>query len=158
MQLFNIGDVMLLKDYRDIVSGALMMLIGLSASWFAYQHYEIGQLNRMGPGFFPVFLGLLLTVIGFFIALPAFFRPGSPLKVELKTLLLVALSITIFAFTLRSMGILFATAAAVLISSSADHEMSWKGRLGTALGVAAMVWIVFIYGLDMVLRTWPWSP
>lgn len=149
---------MLQKDYRDILAGLLMLLIGLGVSWYANQHYEIGTLNRMGPGFFPVSLGLVLAVIGFFIALPALFRPGSPMKIEIKTLILVTLSIAVFAASLRTMGILFATSAAVLISSTADHELTWKGRIGIAVGVAALVWLVFIYGLSMVLPTWPWSP
>jgi hypothetical protein len=149
---------MLQKDYRDILSGLLMLFIGLGVSWYSYQHYEVGTLNRMGPGFFPVSLGLVLAVIGFFIALPALFRPGSSMKVEIKTLILITLSIAIFALTLRSMGILFATAAAVLISSTADNELTWKGRIFIALGVASLVWLVFIYGLSMVLPTWPWSP
>jgi hypothetical protein len=149
---------MLQKDYRDILSGLLMLFIGLGVSWYSYQHYEVGTLNRMGPGFFPVSLGLVLAVIGFFIALPALFRPGSSMKVEIKTLILVTLSIAVFAASLRTMGILFATAAAVLISSTADNELTWKGRIGIALGVASLVWLVFIYGLNMVLPTWPWSP
>jgi hypothetical protein len=158
MQLFNFGDVMLQKDYRDIVSGALMMLIGLAVAWYAYEYYEVGKLIRMGPGFFPVSLGLVLAVIGFFIALPAFFRPGSAMKVEIKTMIFVTISIAVFALSLRTMGILFATTAAVLISYSADNELTWKGRIGIALGVASLVWLVFIYGLSMVLPTWPWSP
>ena len=149
---------MLNRDFRDILSGLLMMLIGLGVSWYANQHYEIGTLNRMGPGFFPVSLGLVLAVIGFFIALPALFRPGSPMKVEVKTLILVIISIAVFAASLRTMGILFATAAAVLVSSSADNELTWKGRFAIAVGVASLVWLVFIYGLNMVLPTWPWSP
>jgi hypothetical protein len=149
---------MLQKDYRDILSGLLMLLVGLGVSYYAYHNYEIGTLNRMGPGFFPVSLGLVLAVIGFFIALPAMFRPGSALKVEIKTLILVTLSIAVFAASLRTMGILFATAAAVLISSTADHDLTWKGRIGIAVGVATLVWLVFIYGLGMVLPTWPWSP
>lgn len=149
---------MLQKDYRDILSGLLMMAVGLFVSWYAHEHYEIGTLNRMGPGFFPVSLGLVLAVIGFFIALPAFFRPGGPMEFKLKTLLLITLSIAVFALTLRSMGIVFAATSAVLISSMADNEISWKGRLAVALGIAFLVWLVFIYGLNMVLPTWPWSP
>jgi len=146
------------KDYRDMVGGLLMMFVGLAVSFFAYENYDIGTLNRMGPGFFPVGLGGILAVLGFFIALPAFFRTGSPVKFEMRTLVLVTASIVAFALMLKSMGIIVATTLAVLISSTADREITWKGRILVSLGVAAMVWLVFIYGLRMVLPTWPWSP
>jgi len=32
-----------------------------------------------------------------------------------------------------------------------------KTRILTALGVAAVTWVVFILGLGMNLPTWPWS-
>lgn len=149
---------MLNKDYRDIFSGLLMLCIGIGVAAYANQHYEIGQLNRMGPGFFPVVLGLVLAVIGFFIALPAFFRPGTPMEFKLKTLVLVTISILLFALMLRSMGIVLATTTAVFVSSMADNEITWKGRLGIAVAIAALVWLVFIYGLSMIVPTWPWSP
>lgn len=149
---------MLNKDYRDVFSGLLMLCIGIGVAAYANQHYEIGQLNRMGPGFFPVVLGLVLAVIGFFIALPAFFRPGTPMEFKLKTLVLVTISILLFALMLRSMGIVLATTTAVFVSSMADNEITWKGRLGIAVAIAALVWLIFIYGLSMIVPTWPWSP
>jgi hypothetical protein len=76
----------------------------------------------------------------------------------MRTLVLVTASIVAFALMLKSMGIIVATTLAVLISSTADREITWKGRILVSLGVAAMVWLVFIYGLRMVLPTWPWSP
>lgn len=149
---------MLQKDYRDIIGGLLMMGLGLFVSWYAFENYEIGTANRMGPGFFPVGLGALLAVLGFFIALPAFFRSGTRMRFEVRTLVLVTASIAVFAMLLKSMGIIVATALAVMISSTADREITWKGRIFVSIGVATMVWLVFIYGLRMVLPTWPWSP
>ncbi len=146
------------RDYRDVVGGLAMLGIGTFVAWHAYQEYDIGQLNRMGPGFFPVSLGILLAVLGVLITIPALLREGSPVKIEAKTLALVTLSIAAFAFLLKPLGIVFATAVAVLISSLADRQISWKGRVAVALGVAAMTWGVFIQGLSMVLPVWPWSP
>lgn len=149
---------MLQKDYRDIVGGLLMMGIGLFVAFFAYENYDPGTLNRMGPGFFPIGLGSLLALFGFLIALPAFFRKGTAIQFELRTLVLVTTSILIFAALMKTMGIIVATFLAVMTSSLADREISWKNRVLVALGVSTIVWVVFIYGLRMVLPTWPWSP
>ena len=64
------------RDTRDLVGGLALTVIGLFAAYYAHEHYEIGNLRRMGPGFFPVSLGLTLAVLGVLVALPAWFRQG----------------------------------------------------------------------------------
>ncbi len=145
------------RDIRDVVGGLAMMALGVFVGWYAYSEYEIGQLNRMGPGFFPVWLGGILAVLGFFIALPAFFRKGRALSVDIKTLVFVTASIVVFASLLKVLGILITTFIAVMISSMAKGGVSWKARVLVALGISATTWLVFIFGLGMILPVFPWS-
>lgn len=145
------------RDIRDVVGGLAMMALGVFVGWYTYSEYEIGQLNRMGPGFFPVWLGGILAVLGFFIALPAFFRKGRALSVDIKTLVFVTASIVVFASLLKVLGILITTFIAVMISSMAKGGVSWKARVLVALGISATTWLVFIFGLGMILPVFPWS-
>jgi hypothetical protein len=145
------------RDTRDIIGGVLMVAIGLFAAIYA-QRYEFGALNRMGPGYFPVALGVMLALLGLLIAVPAFFRPSVPGdSVRWKVLLIITASVVFFALTLKPLGVLFSTAIAVLISTLADPAISWKTRGKVSAGVAALTWLVFVFGLNMVLPTWPWS-
>jgi len=144
------------KDTHDIVGGLALTALGVFAAVYA-QEYEFGELNRMGPGYFPVALGGIVAVLGLFIAVPAFFRRGEPIHVEWKTFALVLASLVAFALTLKVLGLVLATVLAVVISSLADHQTRWKGRLIIAAGVAAITYLVFIVGLSMVLPVWPWS-
>lgn len=57
----------LFRIKRDYCAGALMMLIGLGAA-VAGSNYNVGTLVRMGPGFFPVALGVILVIMGGLIA------------------------------------------------------------------------------------------
>ncbi|NIC40750.1 tripartite tricarboxylate transporter TctB family protein [Aquabacterium sp. A08] len=145
------------KDTRDILGGLAMLALGLFAAWYGSSEYEIGDLNRMGPGYFPMALGLLLAALGLFIALPAFFRRGEPIHIEWKTSVLVIASIVVFAVLLKGLGLVLAAALAVLVSSLADREISWRNRLLVAVGVSAITYLVFSVGLSMVLPVWPWS-
>ncbi len=149
---------MLNRDLRDILGGLAMMAIGLFVAWYAYNEYDMGRMARMGPGFFPVSLGLILATIGFFITVPAFFRPGSPIKVEVRTLISITLGVVVFALLLRTLGIVLATMASVLVSSLADRSVSWKGRVAISIGISFVTWLVFIKGLSMIIPVWPWSP
>ena len=145
------------KDMRDIVGGMLLTALGAFAAWHAYQRYDIGELNRMGPGYFPVALGTLLALLGLLIAIPAWFRQGEAIRVEWRTVALVAASIGIFALTLKTLGLVLATVLAVLASSMADREIRWRGRAMVAVGVALVTYLVFSFGLGMILPVWPWS-
>lgn len=144
------------KDYHDIAGGLALSALGVFAAVYA-QRYEFGDLNRMGPGYFPVALGIALALLGLLIAIPAFFRHGHAIHVEWKTFALVIGSLLVFAFTLKTLGLIVATVAAVVVSTLADRETRWKGRLLIAGGVAALAYLVFVLGLSMVLPIWPWS-
>lgn len=145
------------KDTRDILGGLAMLVLGLFAAWYGSSEYEVGDLNRMGPGYFPMALGLLLAALGAIIALPAFARQGTPIHIEWKTSLLVIASIVVFALLLKWLGLVLAAASAVLVSSLPDREISWRNRLLVAVGVSGITYLVFAVGLSMVLPVWPWS-
>jgi len=144
------------RDMQDIVGGLAITALGIFAAIYA-QKYEFGDLNRMGPGYFPVALGVVLALLGLLIAIPAFMRQGDPIEVRWKTFALVLGSIAAFALTLKVLGLILATALAVMISSLADNETRWKGRILLVIGVAAVTYLVFGFALGMVLPAWPWS-
>ena len=53
---------------KDVLGGGLMLLLGLGAA-FQASHYELGSLRRMGPGYFPLALGVILAVTAALILL-----------------------------------------------------------------------------------------
>ncbi|MEZ5644239.1 MAG: tripartite tricarboxylate transporter TctB family protein [Burkholderiaceae bacterium] len=144
------------RDTHDIIGGLVLTALGAFAAIYA-QRYEFGELHRMGPGYFPVALGVVVAVLGLFIAVPAFMRRGEPIHVEWKTMVLVVASIVVFALTLKLLGLILATMVSVVISSLADKETRWKGRLLIAVGVAVITYLIFSLGLSMVLPIFPWS-
>jgi hypothetical protein len=145
------------KDTKDIVGGLAMTALGLFAAWHAYSEYEFGDLTRMGAGYFPVSLGLLLAVVGLIIAIPACLREGEAVHVEWKTFALVVVSIGVFALLLKILGLILATVVAVFVSSLADRDITWRARGIVAVSIACITWLVFGFGLSMVLPVWPWS-
>lgn len=146
------------RDTQDLVGGLALTALGLFAAYYAHEHYEIGNLRRMGPGFFPVSLGLTLAVLGVLVALPAWFRQGPVIRPAWKTLFLVISSLLVFSFTLKTLGLVVATVLAVLLSSLADQSIRWKNRGFLCVGVSVLTYLIFIMGLNMILPIWPWSP
>ena len=142
------------RDLGDILGGLLMIGVGLFAVWYA-QRYAFGTLRNMGPGFFPVVLGWLLAGLGVLIALPALRRAGPPVQVDLRTLVIITAALLLFASSLRPLGLILATALAVLLASVAERGFAWPSRLILAVALSGLVWLIFVAGLGMSLPVWP---
>ncbi len=144
------------RDHIDLLGGLLMTAIGLFAALYARQ-YDFGTPARMGPGFFPQVLGWILAVLGVLIALPAWFRHGTPAEVRGKNALFVIVSIIVFAITLKPLGLVLSTFVAAFVSTLAAEDITWRGRLIVSAGVAAVTAGIFVGGLGMILPLWPFA-
>ena len=61
---------MSIKSQKDFFAGLMFMGVGGAFAWGATT-YNIGTGARMGPGYFPLILGILLAVIGLVITFKA---------------------------------------------------------------------------------------
>jgi hypothetical protein len=52
-----------IKSQKDFFSGLMFMGVGGAFAWGATT-YNVGEGARMGPGYFPLMLGILLAIIG----------------------------------------------------------------------------------------------
>jgi hypothetical protein len=57
---------MKIKSQRDFFSGLMFLVVGIAFAWGATS-YQVGQAARMGPGYFPLMLGIVLAALGGFI-------------------------------------------------------------------------------------------
>ena len=146
------------KGWQDIIGGGFLTAIGLFVAWYA-QRYELGRLGQMGPGFFPVVLGIALTALGLMIAVPAWFRSdlrsGGWPTVRWRSAMLVVGSVVLFAMALEPLGVILSTSGAVGVSSAAARDMTWKGRIKLAAAVSAIAYAIFVAGLKMPLSALP---
>ena len=54
---------MQIKSQKDFFSGLMFLVIGIAFAWGATT-YNVGEGARMGPGYFPLMLGIVLALIG----------------------------------------------------------------------------------------------
>lgn len=148
---------MLSRDYRDIVGGLVLTVFGLWVAWYANEYYDLGRFRRMGPGMFPVLLGLVLAAFGVMIALPAFFRSGRRPDIRVWTPIFVTAGVAGFALTIKPFGLIPAIIAVTVISSLAELRVR---PVSLALLCAALSLISFLIfrvalGLPMPMFRWP---
>ncbi|MFN3273277.1 MAG: tripartite tricarboxylate transporter TctB family protein [Paracoccus sp. (in: a-proteobacteria)] len=143
------------RDSHDILWGGVLALLGLAVAGYAALHYDLGSLRRMGPGFFPVGLGLALAGLGTAIAIPAFGRPGQSRPFAWPETIGIVAALLVFGLLLNPAGLVATTALTVLISSAVAPRRGILWRLVLTVAVTALVWLLFIAGLNMSVPVWP---
>ena len=144
------------KDWRDVLAGALMIAFGLFCTIYASQHYKLGTPTRMGPGFFPMYLGYLLVIVGAFIMVPAFFRKGEAMAFEWRTTFWITLGVLLFAFTVKFIGLVPAIFLQVGASVLADDKLGIRGTLILAACTALSAHLIFYVALEIQLQAFIW--
>jgi hypothetical protein len=146
-----------IKDKRDFLGGLLLAGFGLSALLIA-RNYRMGTASRMGPGYFPVMLAILLIGIGIIVAVSAFRSgEGKVPKLALRPLLIVTGATALFGVLLNGAGMLLTTIALVIASRLARPEDPWLETAILGVALSALCAAVFYFGLRIqipLLPTW----
>lgn len=147
---------MRIRNHRDFRAGAMFVVIGVAFAAFS-QSYALGTPARMGPGFFPTMLGVLLALLGAAIVVRSLAAgERKPMeKVRWRPLVLILLSVLVFAIGLPRLGVVVSIALLVGISSLAAEDFRWKETLASIAVLIALSWLVFVKGLDLQFPVWP---
>ena len=146
-----------IRDQRAFAAGALFLAFALFFFLTAL-NYPAGTAAKMGPGYFPRLLAIVLAGIGLFVMVGAVRRTAVPQALQrwdLKGLAWVAGSIILFAALLFPLGLVGALLVLIVVSSRASPEFTWKGALANAAVLIALCLLVFVYGLKLQLPVWP---
>src|SRR5262245_52757186 len=154
---FKGGPAMRLRNARDLLAGGLFLGFGL-AFFLLAQQYEMGSARRMGSGYFPVVLSLILMAIGLATMARGFLVDGPPIRdVAVKALLLVTASIVLFGVLVQGAGLGMAVAALVLAAAAASRNSRPLAVLLLAAALGVFCVLAFVKGLGLpfpVLGTW----
>jgi hypothetical protein len=147
---------MRIKNPTDFWTGLLFGGFGLFAAIYAAAHYSLGSAVRMGPGYFPVWVGGLVAILGTALLLRSLRLegPGLP-RMRLRPALFVLGASVAFGYLLKPLGLVLATLLLVVVSALGGHEFRWKEAALLAAGLAAFAVAVFVYGLGLPFPLWP---
>lgn len=115
-----------IKSPQDFLSGLFYLAIGAIALAVA-PGYGIGTAARMGAGYFPLALGIMLVGVGLLAILRGFRRQGEPVGlISWRALLLIVTAAVCFAATVHRLGFIIAAALTVFISALAARDFPWR--------------------------------
>jgi hypothetical protein len=138
-----------IRDSGGFVAGLLFLFVGLAAIVIA-SGYTVGSALHMGPGYFPVALGVLLVVVG----LASVFRAlvvasvGAE-RIAVRPLLVIGAAVVVFAGGIDRVGLVptvFVSAFLGCMGGSKPRVLE-AGLIAACLsGLAAGI---FFYGLKL---------
>jgi hypothetical protein len=144
-----------IRHPKDFYAGLLFVVFGIAAVVIG-SNYNLGTAARMGPGYFPRILGLLLIALGAALALRALRLNGSPLPAwPWRPTVVVLFSVAIFGLIVNYAGVVLSTIFLIVAASSASHEFRWRESLVSGIALAALAVGVFLIGLKLQLPIWP---
>lgn len=134
----------------EIMAGGLCVLVGL-ATMVEATSYAMGTVRRMGPGWFPFALGLLLLVLGLgIIFVEGKFRPArTPGPLAVRSLGGIMAAILAFALLIDRNGLAPAVFAATFLATFAEREVRLVPSLVLAACVTVLTAFVFHFGLAL---------
>jgi len=144
-----------IRSPKDLLAGLLFMAVGIAAIALA-TNYTLGTAARMGPGYFPRILGILMIVLGAILALRSLRLDGAPLPGwKWRPVIVVLGSVVVFGLIVTRAGLVLSTILLIAMASAASHEFRPKEAVISGLLLAALAVGVFVIGLKLQIGIWP---
>ena len=155
-----------IKSQKDFFSGLLFMGVGAAFAWGS-GNYSLGTGARMGPGYFPLMLGILMAVLGIVITFQSLVvetEDGDKIGAwAWKPLFFIIAANLLFGLMLGglpsakipAMGLIAAIYALTFVASMAGEEFKVKEVLVLATVLAIMSYLAFIVLLKLQFPVWP---
>ena len=157
---------MKIKSQKDFFSGLMFLAVGIAFAWGA-TNYTIGEGARMGPGYFPLMLGIVLAGMGGFIIFESLVvetEDGEKIgKWAWRPLFFIVAANVAFGIMigglpsigLKPMGLIIGIYVLTFIASLAGDEFNWKEMLVLSTVLSVGSYLAFIKLLNLQFPVWP---
>lgn len=140
-----------------IPPGLFFVALGSAALWIS-RDYALGDLNRMGPGYFPRMLSFGMIVLGVLIALRGLPELAGARGVGFRlgrNFWLILIAMVVFGLSVERVGLVVALALTLVIAGVAHREVRIKEVAISTVGLIALLLLIFVVVLQLPLRLWP---
>jgi hypothetical protein len=155
-----------IQSQKDFYSGLMFTIVGASFALGA-SNYTIGTGARMGPGYFPLILGIMLAILGCAVAVKSMTTPtedGDKIgAIAWKPLFFIISANLVFGASigglpiigLKPLGLIVGIYLLTYIASHAGEEHKFKEVAVLATILAALSYVAFIVLLKLQFPVWP---
>lgn len=147
---------MKITSQEDFWAG--VMFIGFGAlAVFISQDYPFGSASRMGPGYFPTWLGIIMMVLGVAVSATGFRVKGEGVgKFAWKAMLLLSVAFIFFGWAIDHVGFVPAVFVMVFLAAAAGRDFRLKEVIIMSIVLIIGCWALFIKGLELPFPLFWW--
>ena len=144
-----------IRSPKDFWAGILFIALGVGAI-IVGSNYNLGTAARMGPGYFPRILGILLIALGAIITLNGVRAKGEPIPAwKWRPTLVVLGEVVLYGLIVARVGVAISTVVLIVTAAAASHEFRLGESVIAGVALAALAVFVFVIGLSLQLPIWP---
>ena len=145
---------MTIKNQQDFWSGVMFVAFGVIAIVVS-RDYPMGSAMRMGPGYFPTYIGAALVILGAIISGLSFKSVGERIgRFPWRAIVLLSTAFIAFAVGMETVGFIPSLALLIVLSALAGREFRWIEIVIETILLIAGAWAVFIYGIELPFPLW----
>jgi hypothetical protein len=146
------------RSFPDVLAGGIFVLIG-GAFVVGSLGYELGTPLRMGPGYFPLLVGVIVAALGLAIVLKGLIA-GEVISfgaIPWRAVAAIVLALLFFGFTVDGLGFVPTCAVAALLTTLASSRVRPVRAVLVAVGLTVASTLIFVVGLQLRIPLWgPW--
>jgi hypothetical protein len=146
---------MRIRAPKDFWAG--VMFCGFAAvALLAARGYSLGSAGRMGPGYFPLLLGLVLAGLGAVLVVRSVVIDGERLpRFHTLPLMIIAAAVCLFGLTIEPLGLVVSLTILIVLVACAGRQFRPIETVALAVGLIVFSVGVFVYALGLPLPVWP---
>lgn len=146
-----------LKGPKDLLSGLMFIIIGAGGLYFG-SDFPMGTPVRLGTGVFPAILSWGLIVIGSIVFIQGLLIAGEPVgNWAWRPVLLIGLAASLFAVLIEPAGLIVSMVVLMVLGALAGDDHTVKEFSIFTVIMVIMAVAMFIWGLGMPIKVFPWS-
>ena len=146
---------MRIRSPKDFWSGLVFIAIAVAFMALAAR-YRLGTAEKMGPGFFPIMIGIVQAGLGAILLGRSFVLDGPPLeRMRLSPLAITVVAVVLFGIALSWLGLAAAIAALVIVGAYADRSSRLVESIALAVALVFFSVAMFVWVLGLPLQVWP---
>ncbi len=146
---------MRIKAPKDFWSG--VMFVGLAVVAFVTsQGYSLGTSTKMGPGYFPVVLSLVLGILGLVLVARSLVLAGEALEAfHGRAIAVLVVAIVAFGLMIGKLGLVVALGLVTAFSAMASAQFRAFEVVALSAFVTLISVLIFVVALRLPLSVWP---
>lgn len=144
-----------IKTGKDFWSGVMFLCFAAVGLYIA-RGYSLGSAGKMGPGYFPILLAIVLGLLGLLLVVRALTTGDEEVpNFSIRPLLFLVIAVVAFGATIQPLGLILSLLLTLAIAALASRETKLIETIVLAVGLAALSVGVFYYALQLPLPILP---